>query len=106
MTASGTDLDSFRRFLEQGEQYRYDLIQRLNRLQAEELSYDDDTNPNKENRIAHTHWHSFPPFQFKPRTTTETWKRSSPAGGTLLLWLVVLAAAIGLRAARLGRTVQ
>ena len=106
MTASGTDLDSFRRFLEQGERYRYDLIQRLNRLQAEELAYADDTNPDKENRIDHTHWQSFPPFQLEPRTTTETWQRIMPAGGILLLWLIVLAAATRLRAGRLGRTVR
>ncbi|MFV0453816.1 MAG: ABC transporter permease [Pseudomonas sp.] len=103
MTASGTDLDSFRRFLEQGEQYRYGLIQRLNRLQAEQLTYADDTNPNKENRIAHTHWQTFPPFQFAPRTAMQTWQRIAPAGGILLLWVIVLSAVILLRAGRLGR---
>lgn len=106
MTASGTDQDSYRRFLEQGEQYRYDLIQHLNRLQAQELSYADDTSPNKENRIAHTHWQAFPPFQFEPRPATETWQRIVPASGILLLWLVALAAAIALRAGRLGRALQ
>ncbi|EDY8730850.1 TPA: DUF3526 domain-containing protein [Salmonella enterica subsp. enterica serovar Agona] len=106
MTASGTDLDSFRRFLEQGEQYRYDLVQRLNRLQAEELTYADDTDPNKENRIGHTHWQSFPPFQFEPRTTTQTLERIVPAAGVLLLWMIVLAAATWLLGERLGRQVQ
>lgn len=106
MTASGTDQDSYRRFLEQGEQYRYDLIQHLNRLQAQELSYADDTNPNKENRIAHTHWQAFPPFQFEPNTALETWQRIAPAGGILLLWVGALVAAIVWRAARLGRAVQ
>ena len=106
MTASGTDLDSFRRFSEQGEQYRYDLIQRLNRLQAEELAYADDADPDKENRIGHTHWQSFPAFQFEPRTTLQTLQRIVPAGGILLLWMLVLAAATWLRGGRLGRMVR
>lgn len=106
MTASGTDLDSFRRFLEQGEQYRYDLIQRLNRLQAEELAYADDNDPDKENRIGHSHWKSFPSFQFEPRTTAQTLQRAVPAGGLLLLWLLMLAAATWLRSGRLGRALR
>ncbi|MEN5266304.1 DUF3526 domain-containing protein [Stenotrophomonas sp. TWI587] len=106
MTASGTDLDSFRRFLEQGEQYRYDLIQRLNQLQAEELAYADDTDPDKENRIGHTHWQSFPPFQFSPRTAIQTLQRAMPAGGILLLWLSLLIAATWLHAGRFGRAVR
>lgn len=106
MTASGTDLDSFRRFMEQGEQYRYDLIQRLNQLQAEKLAYADDTNPDKESRIVHTYWQSFPPFQFEPRATVQTLQRAMPAGGILLLWSILLIAATWLRAGRLGRTVR
>ncbi len=106
MTASGTDLDSFRRFMEQGEQYRYDLIQRLNHLQAHELTYADDINPDKENRINHTHWQSFPPFQFEPRTTVQSLQRAMSTGGILLLWLGLLIAATWLRAGHLGRAVR
>lgn len=106
MTASGTDLDNFRRFLEQGEQYRYELIQRLNRLQAEELAYADDANPGKENRIDHTHWQSFPPFQFQASTTAQTLQRIVPAGGMLLFWVLALAALTWLQSGRLGRKVR
>ncbi|MDT1818191.1 DUF3526 domain-containing protein, partial [Acinetobacter baumannii] len=52
MTAAGTDLAAYRSFREQGERYRYDLVQGLNRLQVDELRYTDDTNPNKENRVS------------------------------------------------------
>lgn len=106
MSASGTDLDHFRRFLQQGEQYRYELIQGLNRLQVEELTYADDTNKDKDNRIDHKHWQAFPAFEFKPRTTAETWQHIMPAGGTLLLWLVMLTLATYLQATRLGRMVR
>lgn len=106
MTASATDLDNFRRFLEQGEQYRYELIQRLNRLQAEELAYADDANPGKENRIDHSHWQSFPPFHFQPSTTAQTLQRIVPAGGMLALWLLALSALTWLQSGRLGRKVR
>lgn len=106
MTAAGTDLDSFRRFLEQGEAYRYDLIQRLNRLQAEELAYADDTNPDKENRIAHSHWQAFPPFQFQPESTAQTLQRSLSASGILLLWLAMLSGLVWVQGGRLGRVLR
>lgn len=106
MTASGTDLDNFRRFLEQGEQYRYDLVQGLNRLQAEKLSYVDDNNRNKENRIDHKYWQSFPSFQFKPRTLAQTLHLIAPSGGVLLLWLIILVVVTWLQASRLGRMVR
>lgn len=106
MTAAGTDLDNFRRFLEQGEAYRYNLIQRLNRLQTEELAYADDTNPDKENRIAHSHWQAFPPFQFQPESTAQTLRRTLSASGILLLWLAILSGLVWVQGARLGRVVR
>lgn len=106
MTAAGTDLASFTAFLEQGEAYRYDLVQGLNRLQTHSLTYADDTNPNKENRVSNTHWRAFAEFQFTGSTTAQTLKRAMPAGGILVLWLAVLAALTGFVASRLGRAVR
>lgn len=106
MTAAGTDLDNFRRFLEQGEAYRYDLIQRLNRLQAEELTYADDTNPNNENRIANSHWQTFPPFQFQPESTAQTLQRTLSASGILLLWLTILSGLIWVQGGRLRKVAR
>ncbi|MGV2932670.1 ABC transporter permease [Vreelandella venusta] len=106
MTAAGTDLDNFRRFLEQGEAYRYDLIQRLNRLQAEELTYTDDTNPNNENRIAHSHWQTFLPFQFQPESTAQTLQRTLSASGILLLWLTILSGLVWVQGGRLRKVAR
>lgn len=106
MTASGTDLATYRRFLEQGERYRYELVQGLNRIQAEALRYTDDTNPNKENRVSSAHWKAFPEFRYEPGTPADALRRAAPAGLVLLIWLAAAGALAWLLAGRLGRTVR
>lgn len=106
MTLAGTDLANFRRFLEQGEQYRYDLVQRLNRLQAGKIAYADDTDPDKENRISHEHWQAFPDFQYQAFPVDQALRRAAPAGGMILAWLLALALLIWLLGDRLGRVVR
>lgn len=106
MTAAGTDLASFTAFLEQGETYRYDLVQGLNRLQTHLLAYADDTNPTQQNRLSHSHWQAFPAFQLGGATTAQTLQRALPAGAILLLWLAALAVLTGCVASRLGRAAR
>jgi len=106
MAASGTDLASYRRFLDQGERYRYELVQGLNRLQAEALTYKDDTTPNKENRVSRSHWEAVPAFHYQPAPPAETLGRAAPAGLVLLAWIVALALLAWHLAARLGRSVR
>jgi len=103
MAASGTDLANFRSFTEQGERYRYGLIQGLNRLQAERLAYADDTTPGKENRISHDHWQAFPAFQYEEAPMKETLQRVAPAGAILLAWIALLSSLTWLLGGRLGR---
>jgi len=106
MAMSGTDLAAFQGFSERGEAYRYALVQGLNRLQAEELRYADDTNPDRENRVSRSHWHAFPAFQHAPPPLADTMRRAAPAGTILLLWLAVLAGAAWTVAGRLERSVR
>ena len=106
MAASGTDLASYRRFLDQGEGYRYELVQGLNRLQAEALTYTDDTTPNKENRVSRSHWEAFPEFHYQAAPAADTLRRAAPAGLVLLAWIAALALLAWHLAGRLGRSVQ
>jgi ABC-2 type transport system permease protein len=106
MTASGTDLAAYRRFLEQGERYRYDLVQGLNRIQAQELRYADDTNPDKENRVSNAHWKAFPEFHYVPAPLADALRRATPAALILALWLAAAGALAWLAAGRLGRMVR
>lgn len=99
MAAAGTDLEGHRRFLQQAEAYRYDIVQRLNRLQAEAVTYDDDSNRNSDPeagrrvRIDPEHWHAVPDFTYRAATTGEKLQAAMPG---LLLVLVWLAAAVAL----------
>lgn len=103
MTAAGTDLPAYRRFLEQGERYRYDLVQGLNRIQAQALRYADDTNPDKENRVSSAHWKAFPEFHYVPAPLADALRRAAPAASILALWLAAAGALAWLAAGRLGR---
>ncbi|MDP4075996.1 DUF3526 domain-containing protein [Acidovorax sp. A1169] len=103
---AGTDLASYRRFLEQGEHYRYTLIQSLNRLQAEKIRYADDRNPNRQNRVDRAHWHDTAHFQYLPAAPAAVLQSVLPAAATLLAWLAALLALLAFSARRLGRSTR
>ena len=104
MTLAGTDLTSNRRFLEQAEHYRFNLIQSLNRMQVEKVAYKNDTNPNLENRIDRKNWQKYPDFAFVSEDRSATMQRVWPPLAVLALWLVILAALIVPVSRRLGRS--
>lgn len=105
MAAAGTDLASYRRFVEQGEQYRYRMVQSLNRLQAEKLRFTEDRS-SRDLRIGREHWHGMPPFRYQPAPPAEVLRQALPAAGVLLAWLAGLALLLRGAAGRLGRSVR
>lgn len=108
MAAAGTDLEGHRRFLRQAEAYRYSVVQQLNRLQTEAVTYDDDTNRNKDPeagrrvRIAPQHWHDIPDFTYRPASSGENLRAALPAAALLGGWLLVAVALMHLTARRLA----
>ena len=68
MAAAGTDLAGHQRFLEQAEAYRYALVQRLNRMQMEDVSYADDgatdAGADRRKRVSARNWQAMPDFRF------------------------------------------
>lgn len=103
MAVSGTDLEGHRRFLAQAEAYRYAIVQRLNQLQANAITYADDSNRNKDLeagrrvRIDPGHWQEVPDFRYRGATLTEQLQAAAPGFILLLIWAVF--AAVGLRIA-------
>lgn len=103
MALSGTDLDGHKRFLEQAEAYRYAIVQALNRLQAEAVTYADDGNRNSDPeaarrvRIDPKHWHEVPDFAYRSATLGERVQAAIP--GMAMLWLWFLAGVLMLRLA-------
>ncbi|MFN3303641.1 MAG: DUF3526 domain-containing protein [Roseateles sp.] len=100
MGAAGTDLPNYQRFLEQAERHRYTLVQSLNRLQAEQLSWATDRN-SRESRIGKEHWQGLAAFQFQPEPAAATLQRIAPMAGVLAAWLLALAAALAWATRRL-----
>ncbi|MDR6116099.1 MULTISPECIES: DUF3526 domain-containing protein [unclassified Sphingomonas] len=106
MAAAGTDFAAHRRFLEQAEVYRYALVQRLNRMQAEDVSYADDTatdaGADRRKRIGGAHWRAIPDFHFDAPTDATLARAALPGLAILSLWLIAALALLGLATRRLG----
>ena len=100
MAAAGTDAGSYRRFVAQAEHHRYTLVQALNRLQAEKLSYAGDRS-SRDSRIGREHWHGMAEFRYRPEPPLDAARRAAPAALVLLLWLAGLAALLAFATRRI-----
>jgi ABC-2 type transport system permease protein len=103
--AAGTDLAQHHRFLRAAEAHRFEVVQRLNRLQAEAMTYADDVNRNadpeagRRARVAAENWRQIPRFEFRIAPAAERSRAALAHVGPLLLWCVLGA----LLLARAGR---
>ena len=105
MAAAATDLAAHLRFLEQAEAHRYRMVQQLNQLQADGVSYADDTaqdaGADQRKRVDPSHWQEIPRFAFKPQTSDVLLKAMLPGALILLVWLLVALLALDWRSRRL-----
>lgn len=106
MAAAGTDFTGHRRFLEQAEAYRYDLVQRLNRLQAEAVSYANDTandaGADRRKRISGDHWQAMPEFEFRQPDGATLAGAALPGLAVVLMWFGAVSILLFLATRRLG----
>ncbi len=106
MAAAGTDLAGHRRFLDQAEAYRYALVQRLNRMQMEAVSYADDgaTDPgaDRRKRVAARNWQAMPDFAFVAPDGRTLAAAALPGLAILLAWLAGATLLLTRAARRLG----
>ncbi len=106
MAAAGTDLSGHRRFLEQAERYRYALVQRLNRMQAEGVAYADDTatdaGADRRKRVDAANWRAMPDFVFRPAGPGTLARAALPGLAVVLLWLTAASALLAFATYRLG----
>jgi ABC-2 type transport system permease protein len=105
MTAAGTDLRSHHRFLRQAEATRFEFVQGLNKVHADQMSYADDINRNKNNeaydrtRMNPENWRVLSDFEFKAYPPSDRLALIKSSMFTLLLWSI-LAALLGYLGAR------
>lgn len=106
MAAAGTDLDGHRRFLDQAEAYRYALVQRLNTMQARDVSYADDTasdaGADRRKRVSAGNWQAMPDFRFNAPDGATLATAALPGLAVVTGWLVLAVALLGLATRRLG----
>jgi len=106
MAAAGTDLAAHQRFLSQAEAYRFDLVQRLNQLQAHGVSYADDSasdpGADRRKRIAADNWRQVPEFDYRPATASELALGALPGLLVILGWLGLSGLLLIMATRRLG----
>ncbi len=106
-TLAGTDLATHHRFLRESEGLRFDFVQGLNDLHANELTYADDaarsSDPEAEQRtrVNADAWRLLDSFRFAPDAASARAARAVLPLAMLLGWLVVLCGVILLGARRL-----
>lgn len=106
MAAAATDLAAHLQFVSQAEAYRYRMVQNLNQLQADAVSYADDTAKDaaadQRKRVDRSHWRAMPGFTFQPRSMNTLLGDMLPGLLVLLGWLVASALLLAVGARRLG----
>jgi ABC-2 type transport system permease protein len=106
MAAAGTDFEGHRRFLDQAERYRYDLVQRLNQLQAEGVRYADDVavdaGADRRKRVGAGHWGRMPDFAWQAPDPGALAARALPGLAIVLAWLAAAGLLLGRATRRLG----
>jgi ABC-2 type transport system permease protein len=102
MAAAETDFVGYRSFLEQAEAYRFRLVQALNRMQAERVTYAEDIDSSKV-RIAAAHFRSLERFDPTPQSQAALLERTGVPLMILALWAVAALIATGVAGRRLTR---
>ena len=108
MAAAGTDFAGHRRFLEQAEAYRYALVQGLNRMQAEAVSYTDDVaedaDADRRKRVSATSWEKMPDFTYRAPNGAALAAGALPGLAIVVVWLVVAGLLLARASRRLGES--
>lgn len=96
MALSGTDFQTYIRFLEQTEDYRYKLAQHMNELQIKLISNKKLAPTDKPYSISRDHWKAFPDFQYQGLSSTQAVSGEVMSFAALLFWAVILAVLVSI----------
>lgn len=106
MAAADTDFAGHRRFLEQAEAYRYAMVQRLNRMQAENVSYADDVakdaDADRRKRVSGSSWGHIPDFAYRGPSGAALAAGALPGLLIVLGWLALSGLLLARATRRLG----
>ncbi|QJB29839.1 DUF3526 domain-containing protein [Chitinophaga oryzae] len=97
MALTAADFATYASFQEQAEQYRYQLAQRMNRLQMEYIGN------NKPAVISHDHWAEMPDFRYRFKTAGSVLQEQGATIMALVCWLGLMTVGL-LTASKWART--
>ena len=86
MAIAGTDLGHYSRYQQQAENFRYTMIQKLNRIHLEEIRYEND----RAQRVNRERWQDFPDFKYEPPGFREVLTGQWRAILSLSIWSLIL----------------
>ncbi len=96
---AGVDLLTHHRFLREAEAVRFDFVQGLNKVHAEQLTFTDDINRSSDakaerrTRVSPENWALLDAFKFEPASASDRLSAASLPALMLLSWLAGLLAA-------------
>jgi ABC-2 type transport system permease protein len=90
MAMSGTDFNSYIRFQQQAEDYRYRLAQHMNDLQIKLISNKKLGEHDKPYSISSAYWKAFPGFEYKQLSQAMVMKNEMFSLAALLFWIAML----------------
>jgi ABC-2 type transport system permease protein len=99
MIVAGTDLATHHRFLREAEDVRFDFVQGLNKVQAEKVTFADDSRT----RVGAENWQVLNDFEFAPAPSKERLSLALPGLIKLLIWFCGIWIAGAWCAQRMGR---
>lgn len=97
MRSAGTDLVNHQRFLDAAEEQRFELIQQINTLHANEVHFADDSarsvdhESEQRTRVSGEFWQRLQAFNFTPLPASERLVSALPLVAVLALWLLAAA---------------
>lgn len=107
-TLTGTDMHHYHSFLRQAEDLRIDFVQGINQVHAEQLSYLDDINRNRDaasynrSRVDAANWQLLDDFHFQIDSATQRIASASSAIVMLLVWLLAVGGGLLWRGGKLS----
>lgn len=101
MALSGTDFQSYVRFGQQTEDYRYKLAQHMNNLQIKLISNHKPAPGEKPHSISSDYWKAFPDYQYKGLSAGQAAGGEALSFVALLFWVMALSLAVSLLSKKL-----
>ncbi|GAA0564562.1 ABC transporter permease [Chitinophaga japonensis] len=94
MALTGTDFAAYMDFQQQAEKFRYQLAQRMNRLQMEYISNQPPGPHDKPHSISHAHWAELQDFRYVPLQGKQVYRHERLSIAALVCWLLLPIAAL------------